>query len=255
MSMKKKVVVVMPAYNAAKTLETTFRDIPAGLVDEVLVVDDASRDETVQVAKQLGIRVIKHAANLGYGGNQKTCYAVALARDADIVVMLHPDYQYDPKLLPRMIEPLVAGRADIVLGSRMTDDSALRLGMPFYKYISNRFLTWVENTVLGLKLSEYHTGYRAYTREALEGIPFQLNSNDFVFDQDLIVQAVAFGYRLDEIPCPARYMPEASSINFIRSVQYGLATMWLMKKYLLHRSGLIKFNQFSRRADERSISR
>jgi len=248
MMANKKVVVVMPAYNAGKTLESTFRDIPAGCADEVLVVDDASRDDTVVVAKQLGLRVIKHASNLGYGGNQKTCYAVALARDADIVVMLHPDYQYDPKLLPKMIQPLIDGQADIVLGSRMTDDSAIRLGMPLYKYVSNRFLTAVENWVLGLKLSEYHTGYRAYTREALEGIPFQLNSNDFVFDQDLIVQAVAMGYRIGEIPCPARYMPEASSINFIRSAQYGLETLLLLVKYQVHCWKLFRFAKFSRRA-------
>jgi glycosyltransferase involved in cell wall biosynthesis len=243
---KPKVVVVMPAYNAARTLETTFRDIPPGTADEILVVDDASRDDTVAVAKQLGLRVIRHANNLGYGGNQKTCYAVALARDADIVVMLHPDYQYDPKLLPQMLSPILSGTADIVLGSRMTDDSALRLGMPLYKYVSNRFLTALENWVLGLRLSEYHTGYRAYTRQVLEGIPFQLNSNDFVFDQDLIVQSVALGYRIGEIPCPARYMPEASSTNFHQSVRYGLETLWLLLRFLLHRAWIWRSSKFLR---------
>ena len=243
---KPTVVVVMPAYNAAKTLERTFEDIPDGSADEVLLVDDASHDETVAVARRLGVRTFRHPANRGYGGNQKTCYAEALKLDADIVVMLHPDYQYDPKRIPDMLAPISEGRADLVLGSRLADGKALAGGMPLYKFLSNRFLTITENLVLGQRLSEMHTGYRAYSRRLLEMIPFAGNSEDFVFDTEVIVQAVAFGFRIAEISVPAKYTPEASSIRFRASVVYGLKTLWTLLRYLLHRIGLRKDRLFTK---------
>ncbi len=233
-----KVIVVMPAYNAAQTLKATCDDIPPGSVDEIIVVDDASHDETVAVARDLGLKVFVHPVNRGYGGNQKTCYTEALRLGADIVVMLHPDYQYDPKRIPDMTAPVVAGKADLVLGSRLKDGKALEGGMPLYKFVSNRFLTATENLILGTRLSELHTGYRAYTRRLLETIPFMRNSEGFVFDTEVIVQAVAFGFRIDEIGVPAKYMPEASSIRFWPSVVYGTRTLWTLARYLLHRLGL-----------------
>jgi len=234
----KKVVVVMPAYNAARTLERTYREVPLDVVDEVLVTDDASHDDTVAAARQLGLTVYVHPENRGYGGNQKTCYTHALAAGADIVVMLHPDYQYDPGRIPGLISPVVEGTADLVLGSRLKDGRALAGGMPFYKYIANRFLTAAENLVLRQHLSEMHTGYRAYSRRLLESINFLANSEDFVFDSEVIVQTVAAGFRIAEISVPATYLPEASSIGFWPSVRYGLATLWTLVKYVAWQLGL-----------------
>ena len=225
----------MPAYNAAKTLEQTYRDIPKGVVDEVLLVDDASADATVAEARRLDLKVFVHPANRGYGGNQKTCYTRALKLGADIIVMLHPDYQYDPKRIEDIVAPIKAGRADLVLGSRLADGKALEGGMPFYKYVSNRFLTAAENLVLGQRLSEMHTGYRAYSRRLLETIPFLANSEDFVFDTEVIVQTAAFGFKIAEIGVPAKYMPEASSIKLWPSVIYGVKTLWTLVRYILHK--------------------
>jgi len=230
-----RVVVVMPAYNAARTLERTYADIPHELVDRIILVDDLSRDETVQVAQRLGLDVIIHRQNLGYGGNQKTCYDAALASGAQVVVMLHPDYQYDATRIPALIEPILAGRADLMLGSRFLGDP-LAGGMPRWKYVSNRFLTAIENAAFGLRLSEYHTGLRAYSRRLLETIPYRLNSNDFVFDQELIAQVVAAGgFRIGEIAVPTRYFEEASSVGLKRSIVYGLSTLRVVARYLLHR--------------------
>ncbi len=234
-----KVVVVMPAYNAAKTLEKTYKDIPIDVADEVLVVDDNSHDETVEVAKKLNLPVFVHPQNLGYGGNQKTCYVQALARGADIVVMIHPDYQYDATLTGYLIQPILEGRADIMLGSRIRSrKEALAGGMPLYKYISNRFLTFIENLVLGLNLSEYHTGFRAYRKEVLEKVPFNLFSDDFVFDQEILIVAHYAGFRMGEIAVPVRYFPEASSINFTRSSRYGLMIIVTIIRFILHNLGI-----------------
>jgi len=235
---KTKVVVVMPAYNAARTVKKTYDDIPKDIVDEIILVDDASSDETVRVAKDLGIKVFVHEENIGYGGNQKTCYTHALEEGADIVVMLHPDYQYDPKLIPDMIAPILEKRADLVLGSRLLDGKAIEGGMPVYKYISNRFLTATENIVLGLHLSEMHTGYRAYTRKLLETIPFMNNSDNFVFDTEVIIQAVAFGFRIVEIGVPSIYNEEASSIGFWPSAVYGFSTLATLAKYIFQKIGI-----------------
>lgn len=239
-----KVVVVMPAYNAAKTLERTYNDLPRDVVDHIILVDDVSQDETVEIAQRLGLKVIVHIQNKGYGGNQKTCYLEALRDGADVVVMLHPDYQYDSRLVPQLIAPIVDGRADLVLGSRLLDSGALAGGMPRWKYISNRFLTITENLVLGQHLSECHTGFRAYSRRLLETIPFVLNSDNFVFDTEVIAQTVAFGFRIAEIPVPTRYFAEASSVNFRNSVIYGFSTLQTMGRYLLDRWNLWKSPQF-----------
>jgi glycosyltransferase involved in cell wall biosynthesis len=221
----KKIVVVLPAYNAAKTLEMTYSEIPFEFVDDVVLVDDASRDDTAAVAQRLGIRTIVHEENKGYGGNQKTCYRTALDLGADIVIMLHPDYQYTPRLLTAMAAMLAYGEFDAVLASRILGIGALKGGMPLYKYVANRFLTLAENILLGHKLSEYHTGYRAFTREILEKLPLAENSDDFVFDNQMLAQVVWFGYRIGEISCPTKYFKEASSINFGRSVTYGLGVL------------------------------
>jgi glycosyltransferase involved in cell wall biosynthesis len=234
----KRVMVVLPAYNAAQTLERTVAEIPREIVDDLLVVDDASKDTTVDVARRLGIPHVVHRDNRGYGGNQKTCYTEALRRGADIVVMLHPDYQYTPKLIGAMAWLVASDEFDIVLGSRILGKGALAGGMPLYKYISNRFLTFVENILLGVKLSEYHTGYRAFARGVLETLPLEENSDDFVFDNQMLAQAVAFGYRIGEISCPTKYFPEASSINFRRSVIYGVGVLATAVAYRLHRWGL-----------------
>lgn len=253
---EQRVIVVMPAYNAAKTLERTYHDIPPGVVDHVILVDDVSRDETVEVAQRLGLQVVIHVQNRGYGGNQKTCYLEALRAGADIVVMLHPDYQYDSTLIPRLIAPIQAGQFDMMLGSRLLrapdqrSSPAILGGMPIWKYIANRFLTISENQVLGQHLSECHTGFRAYSRRLLETVPFLLNSDDFVFDTEMIVQAVAFGFHIGEIAVPTRYFDEASSVNFRRSVVYGLATLQVLRRYLAHRWGIRKYAQFSRRLNE-----
>ena len=220
-----KIVVVLPAYQAGKTLERTVAEIPRDIVDDVICVDDASRDDTVEVAKRLGLRTFVHPANLGYGGNQKTCYREALALGADIVVMLHPDYQYSPKLLGAMAQMIASGHYDVALGSRILAQSALAGGMPFYKYVANRGLTFVQNLIMGQKLSEYHTGYRAFSRAVLETLPLEDFSKDFVFDNQMLCSAVKHGFTVGEISCPTRYFPEASSINFKRSVIYGLGVL------------------------------
>jgi glycosyltransferase involved in cell wall biosynthesis len=238
----KKIVVVLPAYKAEATLERTYAEIDRDVVDEVILVDDASRDRTVEIAEGLGIRVFVHPENRGYGGNQKTCYREALKLDPDIVIMLHPDYQYTPRLLIAMASMLAYGEYDMVLASRILVKGALKGGMPFYKYVANRFLTAFENLMLGVKLSEYHTGYRAYTRNLLETIPFEKNSDDFVFDNQLIVQAVHEGFKIGEISCPAKYFREASSINFSRSVKYGIGVMGCALAYFIQHLGAMRFS-------------
>jgi glycosyltransferase involved in cell wall biosynthesis len=221
----KKIVVVLPAYNAAKTLEKTYQEIPLDIVDKVILVDDASRDNTAEVARGLGIRTIIHPVNKGYGGNQKTCYRTALDHGADIVVMLHPDYQYTPKLLPAMAAMIAWDEFDAVLASRILGTGALKGGMPFYKYVANRFLTFTENVLLGQKLSEYHTGYRAFSRTVLESLPLDNNSDDFVFDNEMLAQIAWHNFRIGELSCPTKYFDDASSINFRRSVTYGLGVL------------------------------
>lgn len=243
---KQKVVVVLPAYNAARTLEKTLAEIDRELVDEIILVDDASQDETVALAHSLGIRhIITHSQNLGYGGNQKTCYEAALKLGADIIIMLHPDYQYTPKLLPVMAHMIASGLYDVVLGSRILGGGALAGGMPFYKYLANRGLTFFQNLFLGAKLSEYHTGYRAYHRRVLERIPWQANSNDFVFDNEFLSQVIWAGFRIGEVSCPTRYFPEASSINFRRSVRYGLGVLRVTFEYLLAKAGLYQHPRYA----------
>ena len=236
----KKVIVVLPAFNAAETLETTIREIPMDVVDELVLVDDGSSDQTAAVSRGLGIPTIVHAENRGYGANQKTCYREALDRGADVVVMLHPDYQYSPRLVPAMASMVATGQYDVVLGSRVLGRGALKGGMPVYKYASNRFLTLVENVLLDRKLSEYHTGYRAFSRSALEALPLEKNSDDFVFDNQILVQAVWLDLEIGEIACPASYFPEASSINVQRSITYGLGVLAAAAKYRLARMGLVK---------------
>ncbi|MDD5628108.1 MAG: glycosyltransferase family 2 protein [Elusimicrobia bacterium] len=236
-----KVIAVLPAYNAEKTLEKTVRDIPPGCVDEIILVDDASRDGTVAEARRLGLTVIAHPANRGYGGNQKTCYAEALRRGADVVVMIHPDYQYDARLAPHMAGLIATGVCDVVCGNRIrTRGEALEGGMPLYKYLSNRALTIIENMVTGQNLGEWHSGLRAYSREVLETVPWELNSDDFVFDQQFLIQAACMGFRMGDVPAPVRYFPEASSISFKRSLVYGLSTLLLLGQYVLHRLGLAR---------------
>ncbi|MDX2128074.1 MAG: glycosyltransferase family 2 protein [Chloroherpetonaceae bacterium] len=235
----KKVVVVLPAYNAARTLERTYREIPLGEVDEVVLVDDASRDDTLAVAKRLGIRhIIPHQKNRGYGGNQKTCYDKALELGADIVVMLHPDYQYTPKLLSPMIGIIANEVYPVVLGSRILGGGALKGGMPIYKYISNRFLTLAQNILMGQKLSEYHTGYRAFSKEVLTRIDYHKNSDDFIFDNQMIAQIFYAGFEVAEITCPTKYFDEASSINFTRSLKYGFGCLWVSVQYALQKMGV-----------------
>lgn len=241
----KKVVVVMPAYKAEKTLKRTFDEVPHDIVDEVLVVDDASPDGTVEVCKALGIFCRRHDENRGYGGNQKSCYREALSRGADIVVMLHPDYQYDPRLITAMASLIGQGLYDVVLGSRILGVGALKGGMPLYKYISNRFLTLVENWLVGYKLTEYHTGYRAFSRRVLTALPLAANSDDFVFDNEMLAQAIYWGFDIGEITCPTKYFPEASSINFGRSVKYGLGVLTTGLKFRLAKWGIAKFKIFS----------
>jgi len=240
------VIVIMPAYNAAKTLEVTYTSIPMDVVDKIILTDDVSKDETVEIARQLGLKTIVHVQNRGYGGNQKTSYLEALKEGAEIVVMLHPDNQYDATRIPELIEPIRRGQFDMMIGSRFLGKDTLEGGMPRYKYIGNRFLTWAENLVLRQNLSEYHSGFRAYSRKFLTTIPFLLNSDDFVFDSEVLAQATAFNFKIGEIAIPTRYFEEASSIGFKRSVVYGLSTLWTLWKYLLYRVGLSKNRQFTK---------
>ncbi len=233
-----RVVAVLPAYNAERTLAATLADIPVGSVDEVLLVDDGSTDRTVPLAREMGLALIQHPENRGYGGNQKTCYRYALERGADIVVMIHPDYQYDSRVIPHAVGFVELGICDVVLGSRVRSRAeALGGGMPWWKYLANRALTGFENLTLGQNLGDFHSGFRVYRREVLERIPFERNSDDFVFDTQFLVQAVNFGFRLGDVPVPVRYFKEASSINFRRSLRYGLATVGTVGRWYLHRLG------------------
>jgi glycosyltransferase involved in cell wall biosynthesis len=242
----KRIAVVLPAYNAEKTLEATVRELP-DLVDIRILVDDYSRDRTVEVARQLGLHVFVHDENYGYGRNQQTCYREALAEGADVVIMLHPDYQYTPLLVTAMASMVANDVYDVVLASRIIGGTALRGGMPLYKYIANRFLTAFENLFLGAKLSEYHTGYRAFSRKVLTELPLLENSDDFVFDNQILAQCVYFGFRIGEVSCPTKYFPEASSINFRRSVTYGLGVIATALQFALQKLGMARFSRFSRR--------
>jgi glycosyltransferase involved in cell wall biosynthesis len=243
MLLGKRLVVVLPAYNAAKTLTQTINEVPTGIVDEFVLVDDASSDETADVARALGVTCVRHPGNRGYGGNQKTCYNMALERGAEVVVMLHPDYQYSPRLVPALAWLVASDEYDIALGSRILGGGAIRGGMPVYKYVANRLLTFAQNLATGAKLSEYHTGFRAFSRRALQSIPWEENSDDFVFDNQILNQALGAGLRIGEISCPARYFEEASSINFRRSVVYGFGVLGGALAYRLRK-----------RADERGYS-
>lgn len=234
MQKKKSVIAVMPAYNAAKTLERTIKDIPKGVVDEIILVDDGSHDETAKLAEKLGLKVVRHPQNRGYGGNQKTCYTIALSDGADVVVMIHPDYQYDSSLTREMVQPILDGRYDVMMGSRIrTRTEALTGGMPAYKYFGNRFLTLIENIFLGQNLSEYHTGFRAFSGKILKTVPFHKYSDDFVFDQHIMFGVIARGARIGEVAVPVRYFKEASSINFFRSCIYGLSILKDMAMYVV----------------------
>lgn len=245
-----KIIVVMPAYNAEKTLSKTVAEIPRDIVDEIFLVDDNSSDETVRLAKELNLKVFRHSKNFGYGRNQKTCYREALKSGADIVVMVHPDYQYSPNLIVPMAGMIAYGEYDVVLGSRILGKGALEGGMPLYKYIANRFLTLAQNILISQKLSEYHTGFRAFRREVLETLPLEENSDDFVFDNEMIAQAVWFGYRVGEISCPTRYFAEASSINFSRSVKYGFGVLATSVKFRAHRLKLVRTRLFRQRGQK-----
>ena len=256
----RKIAVVLPAYNAEKTVERTVDEIPRDIVDDIILTDDASRDNTAAVASRLGLHVIRHDKNRGYGGNQKTCYEAALARGADIVVMLHPDYQYTPLLVTAMASMIAYDQYDCVLASRILGNGARKGGMPLYKYISNRLLTLIQNLLIGQKLSEYHTGYRAWSRTVIERLPLLSCSDDFVFDNQIIVQAVYFGFRIGEISCPTKYFDEASSINFRRSVVYGLgvlktALQFLLKKYGLAHPAFLEDREACRLQPARALSR
>ena len=242
----KKICVVLPAYNAARTLARTLAEIPRDIVDDIILTDDASRDNTAELARGLGIHTLVHQRNQGYGANQKTCYRAALARGADIVVMLHPDYQYTPKLVPAMASMIASEQFDVVLGSRILGVGALAGGMPLYKYVANRVLTLTENLLLGHKLSEYHTGYRAWSRRVLEELPLLACSDDFVFDNEMLAQAIYFGFRVGELSCPTRYFAEASSINFRRSVTYGVGVLRTALAFRLQRLGLAHSHLFAR---------
>lgn len=240
----KRIAVVLPAYNAVRTLEKTYLEIPRDIVDDIILTDDASRDETAQLSRDLGIHTLRHVQNLGYGGNQKTCYTAALQRGADIVVMLHPDYQYTPRLVSAMAAMIASEQFDVILASRILGRGALAGGMPLYKYVANRVLTFGQNVMLGAKLSEYHTGYRAWSRRVLERLPLHNCSDDFVFDNQMLAQALHFGFRIGEISCPTHYFPEASSINFRRSVVYGLGVVRTSLEYRLQRHGLARVRLF-----------
>ena len=240
-----KIIIVMPAYNAEKTLERTIRDIPQGFADEIILCDDGSQDDTIAIAKCLGLTVVAHPKNKGYGANQKTCYDLALQRGAGIVIMVHPDYQYDPRVIPFAVGFLETDICDVIIGSRIrTRKETLEGGMPVYKYLSNRFLTAVENIVLGQNLGDFHSGFRVFKRKVLESIAYKNNSDDFIFDTECLAQAVYLGYRLGDIPIPTRYFAEASSINFFRSIIYGLGCFGVLAKYLLQSFGLGRFKIF-----------
>lgn len=240
----KRIAVVMPAYNASMTLSQTVAEIPREIVDDIILTDDASSDNTVEIAKALGLHTLRHEVNRGYGGNQKTCYANAVERGADVVIMLHPDYQYSPRLVTAMASMIISAHYDVVLASRILGNGALAGGMPLYKYVANRALTLVENVLIGQKLSEYHTGYRAWSRAALERLPLLACSDDFVFDNQMIAQAAYFGFSIGEISCPTRYFEEASSINFRRSVRYGLGVLATAFAYRLDRMGIWRSRLF-----------
>lgn len=243
----KKIVVVLPAYNAAKTLEKTYNEIPFDIVDDIVLVDDNSPDDTIKVAENLGIKhIIKHQKNRGYGGNQKTCYAHALSLGADVIIMLHPDYQYTPMLIPAMASIIAQDLYPVVLGSRILGKGALKGGMPMYKYIANRFLTLFQNILIGEKLSEYHTGYRAFSKEVIMALHLEANSDDFVFDNQMLSQIVYAGFSIGEVTCPTKYFAEASSINFKRSSIYGLGVLWVSLKHFLQRIGIAKFDMYKR---------
>jgi glycosyltransferase involved in cell wall biosynthesis len=247
----KKIVIIMPAYNAERTLKKTLEDIPKVIVDKIILTDDCSRDNTIKIAQELGLTTITHEKNMGYGANQKTCYREALKANADIIVMLHPDYQYDPRVIPFAIGFITNGICDIIIGSRIrTRAETLAGGMPVYKYISNRVLTTFENIVLGQNLGDFHSGFRVYKREVLEQIDYSQNSNDFIFDTEFLAQAVFFGYRIGDIPIPTRYFSEASSINFQRSLKYGFGCLVVMGKYMLQKSGLIRFRFFEPKQED-----
>lgn len=253
----KKIVVVMPAYNAEKTLERTIADIPREIVDHLILVDDASKDRTAELAASLGVTTFVHRRNFGYGRNQKTCYRQALELGADIVVMLHPDYQYTPKLITAMAGLITSGEFDVVLGSRILGVGALAGGMPLYKYVFNRCLTFFQNVVMGHKLSEYHTGYRAFSRQVLTDLPLHENDDDFVFDNEMLAQAIYFGFRIGEVSCPTKYFEDASSINFRRSVTYGLGVLKTSLSFRLNRWGLQKsriFQRDGRKLDDPSVA-
>jgi glycosyltransferase involved in cell wall biosynthesis len=239
-----RVFVVLPAYNAEKTLKRTVDDIPKDVVDRIILVDDKSKDRTVEIAKSLGLEVFQHEKNMGYGANQKTCYKKALEEGADIVVMVHPDYQYDPAIIPELIEPIQRGRADAVFGSRMMKGGALEGGMPLWKHNANILLTAFENVILGTYLTEYHSGFRAYSADLLKTINFELNSNKFVFDTEIIVQSLIHHFKIVEVPIQTRYFNEASKMTFLSGIPYGLGIIWTMIKYILHVKGIYKFRQF-----------
>lgn len=243
----KKIVVVLPAYNAAKTLEKTYNEIPFDIVDDIVLVDDNSPDDTIKVAENLGIKhIIKHQKNRGYGGNQKTCYAHALSLGADVIIMLHPDYQYTPMLIPAMASIIAQDLYPVVLGSRILGKGALKGGMPMYKYIANRFLTLFQNILIGEKLSEYHTGYRAFSKEVIMALHLEANSDDFVFDNQMLSQIVYAGFSIGEVTCPTKYFAEASSINFKRSSIYGLGVLWVSIKHFFQRIGIAQFDMYKR---------
>jgi len=249
----KRVAVVLPAYNAGNTLEMTYAEIPHDIVDDIVLTDDFSRDDTAKIAERLGIHTLRHDQNRGYGANQKTCYAAALARGADIIVMLHPDYQYTPRLVTAMASMIVSDQYDVVLGSRILGKGATQGGMPLYKYFFNRCLTLFQNILMGQKLSEYHTGYRAWSRGVLEKLPLAQCSDDFVFDNQILAQAVHFGFRIGEISCPTKYFPEASSINFRRSLVYGMGVVRTSVAYRLHQLGWRRDPLFADRPDARAM--
>jgi glycosyltransferase involved in cell wall biosynthesis len=245
----------MPAFNAARTLKRTFDELPHAIIDTVIVVDDGSADETARIARELGLKLFVHNRNYGYGANQKTCYREALRAGADLVVMVHPDYQYDPTLVPDVLQPIVDGRADVVLGSRLLGTHPMQQGMPWWKYAGNRLLTGLENSVFGLRLSEYHTGYRAYSREALERVNFEMNSDAFVFDQEILAQLIWARLRIVEVPVPTRYFPEASSASFGQSTRYGFSILRVLLQYLLNRAGLWRQRRFDSLAMRYDASR